>query len=39
MAAIEKSMPGASREALAEAFLRRVYGDAIAARYAQRHPR
>jgi hypothetical protein len=39
MGALEKSMLGASRVALAEAFLRRVYGDVIADQYAQRHRR
>jgi hypothetical protein len=39
MADLERSMPGATWEALAEAFLRRVYGDVIADRWAKRHRR
>ena len=35
---LERQNPGASRRELSVAFLRRVYGDAIADRYAARHP-
>lgn len=37
MAEVQRAMPGATREALAEAFLRRVYGDTIADAWARRH--
>jgi len=40
MAEIERSMPGATKDELAIAFLRRVYGDVIADRFAaRRRPR
>ena len=35
---IERQHPGASRRDLAVAFLRRVYGDVIADKFAARHP-
>lgn len=35
---IVRQNPGASRRDLAVAFLRRVYGDVIADRFAARHP-
>jgi hypothetical protein len=35
---VQRQHPGASRRDLAVAFLRRVYGDAIADGYAARHP-
>lgn len=35
---VERQNPGASRRDLAVAFLRRVYGDELADRYAARHP-
>lgn len=36
MAEVERSMPGATKDELAIAFLRRVYGDVIADRFAAR---
>lgn len=39
MADVERSLPGAPRHVVAEAFLRRVYGDEIADQYARRSPR
>ncbi|MBL8920353.1 MAG: hypothetical protein JNJ54_15910 [Myxococcaceae bacterium] len=37
MADVKRQHPGASSDELAVAFLRRVYGDAIADRFAARH--
>jgi hypothetical protein len=36
MADVERPMPGASREALSVAFVRRVYGEPLARRLAER---
>ena len=35
MADVERSMPGATARAIAIAFVRRVYGEQLAARFAQ----
>jgi hypothetical protein len=37
MSDVRSQLPGASEEEVAVAFLRRVYGDAIADRYAAHH--
>jgi hypothetical protein len=38
LADVRRQLPGAPERDVAVAFLRRVYGDAIADRYAARHP-
>jgi hypothetical protein len=37
MADVQRSLPGASRDELAVAFVRRVYGDVLADRLARRY--